>query len=115
MVKAQVISMQSVAALRSWCSVKVIIIKRAADMCHMYAYLVGTASVQLQFQQTEMFPAAQLHWIIADVPFGETQRSIMLPSFLEIGASIMPLSAGNVPVTIPKYFFMTSCWESRNW
>ena len=27
----------------------------------------------------------------------------------------MPLSAGNVPVTIPKYFFMTSCWESRNW
>ena len=58
MVKAQVISMQSVAALRSWCSVKVIIIKRAADMCHMYAYLVGTASVQLQFQQTEMFPAA---------------------------------------------------------
>ena len=58
MVKAQVISMQSVAALRAWCSVKVIIIKRAADMCHMYAYLGGTASVQLQFQQTEMFPAA---------------------------------------------------------
>ena len=46
MVKAQVISMQSVAALRSWCSVKVIIIKRAADMCHMYAYLVGTAGAR---------------------------------------------------------------------
>lgn len=51
--KAKVVSMQGVTALWTRCSIKIILIKRAADMCHMYADLMGTACAQLQFYQTQ--------------------------------------------------------------
>lgn len=50
MSETKIISMQSMTALWSGRTIKVIIIKRAADMCQMYAYLVGSARVQLKLQ-----------------------------------------------------------------